>query len=219
LNANAALRIHHYPGTEKLIIRVDRGLLERHCQHDLGRMLRQGLEFQPDMPLDTPAGLRWMRMVNWFYDYLSVDAKVSPLLVAHLESVLVNMLLTCQPHNYSEAIEAAECITIAPAFVKRAERYIEEHAQEPISIVEMAEHVGVSTRSLFAGFRRFRHVSPMIYLKEVRLQRVHEELKRNDPGSASVTAVAFRWGFNHLGHFTADYKSRFGERPSETLAR
>jgi AraC-like DNA-binding protein len=34
-----------------------------------------------------------------------------------------------------------------------------------------------------------------------------------------VTAVAFRWGFSHLGHFTTDYKRRFGETPSETLMR
>ncbi|MNG18294.1 Regulatory protein PchR [compost metagenome] len=99
------------------------------------------------------------------------------------------------------------------------ERYIEEHAHEAISIVEMAEHVGVSSRSLFAGFRRFRNTSPMLYLKEVRLRRVHEELQQGSAGSTTVTAVAFRWGFSHLGHFTTDYKRRFGESPSETLAR
>jgi transcriptional regulator GlxA family with amidase domain len=83
----------------------------------------------------------------------------------------------------------------------------------------MAEYAGVSSRSLFTGFRRYRNTSPMTYLKEIRLRRVNEELQRLSSGSDTVTAVAFRWGFSHLGHFTTDYKRRFGESPSETLAR
>jgi AraC-like DNA-binding protein len=59
----------------------------------------------------------------------------------------------------------------------------------------------------------------MLYLKEIRLRRVNEELRGLRSGSETVTAVAFRWGFSHLGHFTTDYKRRFGESPSETLAR
>ncbi len=219
LNTHLPFIIHHTQNTEKLIIRVDRSLLERHCQQHLGRTLRKGIEFQHAMPLDTPGGRRWMRMIGWLYDSLSMDDELSPLLSAQMENTLVTMLLTCQPHTYSEELCADPRESIAPAFVKRVERYIEEHAHEPISIVEMAEHVGVSSRSLFTGFRRFRNTSPMLYLKEVRLRYVHEELQRQSPGSVTVTSVAFQWGFSHMGHFTTDYKRRFGESPSETLAR
>lgn len=109
--------------------------------------------------------------------------------------------------------------SIAPAFVKRIERYIEDNADQPITIVDLAEHAGVSSRSIFNGFRRFRNTSPMLYLKEVRMRRVNEELKRLSPSDTTVTAVAYHWGFTHLGHFTTDYKRRFGESPSQTLAR
>ena len=135
-----------------------------------------------------------------------------------MESGLITMLLTNQPHSYSQEL-CAEGPSLAPSFVKRVERYIEDHAHEPISIVDMAEHAGVSSRSLFTGFRRYRNTSPMTYLKEIRLRRVNEELRKLGPGSDTVTAVAFRWGFSHLGHFTTDYKRRFGESPSETLAK
>lgn len=220
INAHLPCRIHHRKDTEKLIMRVDRSLLERICQQHLGRTLQKPVEFLPDMPLDTVGGQRWMRMVGWIYDNLSNDeGSLPPLLAAQFEQAMVTALLTCQPSNYSAELFADEEQSIAPAFVKRVERYIEEHAHEPISIVEMAEHVGVSSRSLFAGFRRFRNTSPMLYLKEVRLRRVHEELQQSSAGSTTVTAVAFRWGFSHLGHFTTDYKRRFGESPSETLAR
>lgn len=59
----------------------------------------------------------------------------------------------------------------------------------------------------------------MLYLKEVRMRRVNEELKRLRPAETTVTTVAYHWGFTHLGHFTTDYKRRFGESPSQTLAR
>ncbi|MNF38435.1 Regulatory protein PchR [compost metagenome] len=220
LNAQTPTYIKHCDSTEKLIIRVERSLLERHCQQHLGRTLRKGIEFQPAMPLDTPEGRRWMRTVGWIYDSLSTDeGDLSPLMVSQFESALVSMLLACQPHNYSAELANDEGPSIAPSFVKRVERYIEEHAREPITIVDMAEHAGVSSRSLFTGFRRYRNTSPMLHLKEVRLRNVNEELKRQGPGTTTVTAVAFRWGFSHLGHFTTDYKRRFGESPSETLAR
>jgi AraC-like DNA-binding protein len=218
INAHMPTVINHTPNTEKLIIRIDRSLIERHCQQLLGRTLRNRIEFDSGIPLDTEAGARWLRMVSWVYDSLSVDETLSPLMAAQLECGLVDMLLTNQPNSYSTEI-SSEGPSLAPSFVKRVERYIEENAHEPISIVDMAEHAGVSSRSLFTGFRRFRNTSPMLFLKEVRLRRVNEELQRLSCGSDTVTAVAFRWGFGHLGHFTTDYKRRFGESPSETLAR
>ncbi len=218
INAHTPCRIHHHKDTEKLIMRVDRSLLERICQQHLGRTLAKPVEFKPDMPLGTEAGQRWMRMVGWIYDNLSHDeGSLPPLLAAQFEQAIVTALLTCQPNNYTQELCADDVQSIAPAFVKKVERYIEEHAHEPITIVEMAEHVGVSGRSLFSGFRRFRNTSPMRHLKEVRLRYVHRELQQSSAGSTTVTAVAFRWGFSHLGHFTTDYKRRFGETPSETL--
>src|SRR5690554_2724198 len=218
INAHSRSVINHTDNTEKLIIRVERSLLERYCQQMLGRTLRRGIEFASDMPLNTEAGSRWLRMVGWMYDCLSVDDNISPLMISQMESSLVTMLLTNHPHTYFQEL-CSDGPSLAPSFVKRVERFIEEHAHEPISIADMAEHAGVSSRSLFTGFRRYRNTSPMTYLKEIRLRRVNEELKRLTPGSDTVTAVAFRWGFSHLGHFTTDYKRRFGESPSETLAR
>ena len=53
----------------------------------------------------------------------------------------------------------------------------------------------------------------------LRLERAHDTLLAAIPGSTTVTEVALRWGFPHLGEFAARYSARFGEKPSETLAR
>jgi len=219
LNAHARTRIQHMGDTEKIIIRVDNDVVKRQCQQHLGRTLQKDVEFKMEMPLDTPDGRSLNQMLAWMCDVLSNTDKLSPLLSTQFESTFVGMLLSCQPNNYSEELSEDKGQSIAPSFVKRIEHYIEEHAHEPISVGDLAEYAGVSTRSLFSGFRRFRNTSPMHYLKEVRLRRVHDELLSAQPSSGTVTTIAFRWGFSHLGHFTTDYKRRFGETPSETLMR
>jgi AraC-like DNA-binding protein len=37
--------------------------------------------------------------------------------------------------------------------------------------------------------------------------------------AASVSEVAFAYGFEHLGRFSIAYRARFGESPRETLRR
>ncbi|WP_420233116.1 AraC family transcriptional regulator [Pseudomonas sp. ABY48] len=57
---------------------------------------------------------------------------------------------------------------------------------------------------------------PMAYLRNLRLEQVHLELSRQQQ-DASVTDIAFKWGFAHLGRFAQEYKKRYGEAPSTTL--
>jgi transcriptional regulator GlxA family with amidase domain len=47
-----------------------------------------------------------------------------------------------------------------------------------------------SVRSLQQGFRRHLGISPMTYLREVRLRRAHQTLLESDP---STVSVAYRW--------------------------
>lgn len=219
LNAHARTRIHHMGDTEKIIVRVDNDVVRRQCQQHLGRTLQKDVEFKMELDLDTPDGRSLIQMLAWMCDVLSNSDELSPLVSAQFESTFVGMLLGCQPNNYSAELREDKGQSIAPSFVKRIEQYIEEHAHEPISVGDLAEYAGVSTRTLFSGFRRFRNIAPMHYLKEVRLRRAHEDLLQGQASGATVTAIAFRWGFSHLGHFTTDYKRRFGETPSETLMR
>jgi len=220
INATGASLIRHEANTEKLVIRIEREVLERNCIQHLGHALRHPIGFLPSMTLDGVAGSRWTGLLRWIYESLALDDQCfdSPIMSAQVEQTVIATLLSAQPHNYSEELNGEER-SIAPAFVKRIERYIEDHADQPITIVDLAEHAGVSSRSIFNGFRRFRNTSPMLYLKEVRMRRVNEELKRLRPAETTVTTVAYHWGFTHLGHFTTDYKRRFGESPSQTLAR
>ncbi|AOZ03528.1 hypothetical protein BKK81_31250 [Cupriavidus sp. USMAHM13] len=107
---------------------------------------------------------------------------------------------------------------IAPACVKRAAAFIDECAGQPLTVSAIATAARCSARTLQRAFQQWRGIGVMRYLKEVRLQRARAALQAPDD-PASVTEIAARWGFGHLGQFAADYRQAFGERPSDTRAR
>ena len=102
---------------------------------------------------------------------------------------------------------------------RKARAYIEEcFALEAIpSISAICSAVGVSERSLQYAFRSYVNMSPLAYLRSCRLSRVRSALRASDASANTVTAVAMRFGFLHLGRFARDYKQAFGELPSLTL--
>jgi AraC-like DNA-binding protein len=59
----------------------------------------------------------------------------------------------------------------------------------------------------------------MAHLRALQLELARNELARAGPDRGSVTSVALAHGFGSLSRFAADYKSRFGESPSETIRR
>jgi AraC family ethanolamine operon transcriptional activator len=81
---------------------------------------------------------------------------------------------------------------------------------------ELAKQVGVSVRTMHDAVKRYRGMSLHRYL---RLRRLWLVRKRLIAGSQSVKACALAFGFWHLGDFSRNYRSQFGETPSETLAR
>jgi AraC-like DNA-binding protein len=60
-------------------------------------------------------------------------------------------------------------------------------------------------------------MSPMAYLRVVRLRRAHRDLRSANPSHSSVASIAHRWGFTHLSHFAAAHQTMFGETPRQAL--
>lgn len=99
----------------------------------------------------------------------------------------------------------------------RAERFMREHLDQPLTPAEIAAAAGLSPRSLHRLFRAHRGATPLAAFKEMRLERVHAEILSGRCPPNGLTALAMDWGFNHAGLFAADYRRKFGRAPSETL--
>lgn len=200
-----------------LIYCIKRALVERKLETLLDRHLPNPIVFNTLMRSDKANSAGWLRGLQVLVTELDNTHTFLNCMQAmkSFEDSLVVSLLHSQPHNYSAAL-AQRAPSVAPANVKRAEQYIYAHADRSISVEELARAAHTSVRSLFAGFKQYRGVSPMKYLRNVRLDRVRQELLERAPG-IGVTEVAHRWGFMQLGRFAAAYQQRFGELPSETL--
>jgi AraC-like DNA-binding protein len=133
------------------------------------------------------------------------------------EQFIINELLLYHPHTYSEALQRLTRL-IAPRDVKRAIDYIHASLEKPLTIADFAAAAGVPGTTLFKHFRDGNGISPMRYVRNQRFHKVHRELRNADRG-AHVTEIASRWGFAHLGRFAVEYRLRFGESPSQTLAK
>lgn len=113
----------------------------------------------------------------------------------------------------TERVRALHICQMARAFVEAS-----LDADTVPTIVDICTTLSVSERSLQYAFRSYVDMSPLVYLRLRRLNRVRATLRAADPQTTTVTVVAMRFGFLHLGRFALDYKQLFGERPSATLA-
>lgn len=100
---------------------------------------------------------------------------------------------------------------LEPCLLKRADRFIAAHLQRAFSMGELARHCGVSGRTLQKCFALHRGVTPVAYVRSVRLDRAHAELQA---AGTSVAEVAARHGFGSPTTFALEYRKRFGAAPS-----
>lgn len=183
----------------------------------LGEPASTPLEFASGMDATSGHGLRLARYVLMAINDLDDSASMlsNPIAVSAFEQFVITGLLLSQPHNFSAALQRHE-EHIAPRTVRRALDYIEANLDRAITLPQIVEATGVAGRTLFKHFRDFKGVSPMRYLRNARFEQVRQVLLRTEP-EQSVTAVAMKFGFVHLGRFSVEYRARFGESPSQTI--
>jgi adenylate cyclase len=106
----------------------------------------------------------------------------------------------------------------APRDVRRAIEYMRRNVGRRIAMADLVAVCHVSERTLRKHFRTFIGVSPLGFLRRLRLAAVREALLKGTRGT-SVTEVATLHGFTHFGRFSSQYRQCFGETPSITLGR
>lgn len=108
--------------------------------------------------------------------------------------------------------------TARKRMVDRARDYALAHLDEPLSILDVCNHIGTSRRKLQYCFQETLGINPVAFLRTLRLNAARRELRESNRVEL-VQTVAARWGFWHLSRFSSDYQTLFGETPSQTLQR
>jgi len=100
--------------------------------------------------------------------------------------------------------------------LRLAEKSVLASDSARVCVSDLCDAAAVSERTLQTACQQTFGMSPVAFLKRVRLHGARRDL-REAPRRTTVAAVAVRWGFWHFGEFSVGYKTLFGVSPSETL--
>jgi len=220
VSPNHPVQLRWEAGCEQLLIKIPLAAL---CE--VGRtalklperlLCAERFEFAPAFDLETDTGRAWTHLVDGLLR--SVPAPGSSVFDAqwrrHLEENAMLFLLTHQPNGLSSglALQATPRPSADP--LDRLQTYIAERLCAPVSLPDLARAAGLGVRSLHTLCRERLQAPPMTVLRQARLDAARRRLLQ---GGQSVTEVAYAHGFEHLGRFSAYYRERFGELPSDTV--
>jgi AraC-like DNA-binding protein len=213
--------LHRWTGDCRLLaVKIDRGALETQLARMLDAPVASPIQLCRQLDQSHGPGRTWTNMVR----ALTADAlgenrglTQNPLLAEPLQEVLLRGLLLAGDHPYRDRLARPGGPYPAPRAIRQAIDLLHSRPEQPITIAKLADITGVSERALQAGFRRYVGVSPTTYLRQIRLDRAHEQLRQAGPDQTTVADVAHRWGFAHLGRFAGSYRARYGVSPSQTL--
>ncbi|SHL35576.1 transcriptional regulator, AraC family [Pseudonocardia thermophila] len=201
-------------------LRIERGVLEDTLADLIDRPVRAAAPLGATLDLSSGPGRQWWRLARVLMDAIEdPDGPLAaPVVARPLAHGLVVALLHAVDHPWRGLLAAPPRMPRASA-VRDAVALIEAEPEAPWTVGVLARRVGVGSRALQDAFARHVGMPPMAYLRKVRLQRVHADLRAADPARTTVTDIALRWGFTHHGRFAAAYRARYGQLPSDTLAQ
>ena len=98
----------------------------------------------------------------------------------------------------------------------RLEEYMRVHLSDAITLNDLAQISGMTTRHLSRAFRASYSETPMQYVVALRMEKATRMLTET---RVPVTEIALDCGFSHAQHFAASFSKAMGCSPSEFRRR
>ncbi|HEY9626432.1 MAG TPA: AraC family transcriptional regulator [Coleofasciculaceae cyanobacterium] len=134
-----------------------------------------------------------------------LQAKVFELLALQLQPIVSDQTLLQPPPGRKPD-------TIARIY--HAKEVLASRLENPPGLFDLAQHVGVSDRTLQRGFRDVFGTTVVGSLIQQRLESAEQLLRQ---GNCTVAEAAVQVGYGNMGHFAVAFKRRFGITPSQCL--
>jgi AraC-like DNA-binding protein len=176
------------------------------------------VRFSSFQPVDAAAARLWKDAVSFVrHSILADDAVTTPLVLGHAGRLLAAATLSTFPNTATTSPTPHDRTDTHPLLLRRAMEYMDANATNDIGLADIAEAVHVTPRAVQYMFRRHLEITPLQYLRRLRLHYAHQELLASDRMHVTVTDIAARWGFAHTGRFAVLYRQTYGQSPHATL--
>lgn len=96
------------------------------------------------------------------------------------------------------------------ALVSKAIAYIHDNLDQMISVDQLSEEARMSASGLHKKFKDIIQLSPLQYIKLVKLKKAHENILNG----MSALEASYSVGYNSPAQFSREYKRQFGVSPS-----
>jgi AraC-like DNA-binding protein len=215
----AALPLEAYPRTNYIAISFHRDLVVRELagSPEPANIARANISARFDGNSAIALKLASLTCVLWNNLVRTPDDVTSRSTDFHSRAILTT-ILESKHHPQAHAFFGASSPAV-PRHLKRAIEYIKVNISSAIELSEIAKHAGVSSRSLQTAFKLFKGMTPLRYLRTLRLEGVRKDLLSSSSDGVPIAEIARNWGLSHAGRFSAAYRDLFGELPSATRER
>ncbi|NOQ13893.1 MAG: helix-turn-helix domain-containing protein [Methyloprofundus sp.] len=102
---------------------------------------------------------------------------------------------------------------------ERALEFLREADLSSLSVPEICDKAEVSQRTLEYAFREHFNITPIHFIRKLRLHAVRKTLLTAHVNDITISDTAHQYGIYDMGRFASTYKSHFDELPSQTLAK
>lgn len=180
-------------------------------------MMSDGMPADPSRPVDRGMGVGRMEhsllsAVERMLELLDAPAEIPVFLPMIRREIYCRLLLGCQGERLRQMVRAES----RGHRIARAIAWMKTHFDESLRIEALARHVGMSPSSLHQHFRAVTAMSPLQYLKKMRLNEARRLMlvENMDAGNAG-----FRVGYESPTQFNREYKRMFGYPPRADIRR
>lgn len=176
------------------------------------------VRFSGPGPVSPEAAQTWKATYAYVRDTVlaSPATRTQALIVSSAAQLLAATTLATFPNTTINGPAVTGGPDAQPYTLQRALAFVDENARYDTTVADIAAAAGVTVRAVQLAFRRHLDTTPMAYLRQVRLGCARQDLQNGGPG-ATITTVAYRWGFPSPSRFATYYQQAYGITPSRTL--
>ncbi len=167
----------------------------------------QNLTFQ-ELITDTDIWSSYLQMIQYYDAFLEES---DSFVVAKIRFYVTRIILLIIEKRYYVSGHAESSTTNEN--IKTAIRYIHHNLSKPMTLQEIADHVGYSKHHLVREFKRFTGTTVFSLINDLRCRKAMLMIRHG----MRVYEAASACGFENMSYFTKTYKKYIGTLPKEAF--